>query len=315
MSTSHEPQEQIHVEEHKSLIKTPKQLIITVILSFVIPIAIIIMLANWVTAGDRKASGSDTLGPEATATRIAPVARIEIIDVSAPAELKSGEQVYNLACASCHAAGVAGSPKFGDQAAWSPRIATGLDALTLSTINGKGAMPARGGNPTLQDLELTRAVVYMANAAGGSFEEPSADAQATTEPPAAPADPAKQVAVALEQEKADDATDKGAPALPEQTVNTAAQAKAAEAEPAGMDLALGERIYTQACAACHNAGIAGAPKLGDKAAWAPRIATGMPALVQSVIKGKGIMPARGGMATASDEDLAAAVHFMVKDAQ
>jgi cytochrome c5 len=77
----------------------------------------------------------------------------------------------------------------------------------------------------------------------------------------------------------------------------------------------GEALYKQSCAVCHVAGIAGAPKAGDKAAWAPRIAQGVPVLVASVIKGKNAMPPRGGAATASDADIRAAVEYMVSQAK
>jgi cytochrome c5 len=170
-----------HVEEHSSPIKTPKQLIITIVLSFVLPILIIIMLVNYVTSNHQVGAGSDTLGPEATAKRIAPVARLDLVDASGPKVFKTGEQVYKAVCASCHAAGVAGAPKFADEAAWAPRNKTGLDAMVNNAIKGKNAMPAKGGNPSLDDFEISRAVVYMANNAGGKFSEPSEPA------PAAPA--------------------------------------------------------------------------------------------------------------------------------
>jgi cytochrome c5 len=72
----------------------------------------------------------------------------------------------------------------------------------------------------------------------------------------------------------------------------------------------GEAVYKQVCVACHAAGVAGAPKVGDKAAWAPRIAQGLPALVTSAIKGKNAMPPKGGSA-APDADIKAAVEYMV----
>ena len=303
-----------HAEEHELLIKTPKQLIVTVALSFIIPVVGIILLANWVVRDDRPAAGSDALGPEATALRIAPVAKLELVDASAPAEVRSGEQVYAMACASCHDAGVAGAHKYGDQVAWATPIGTGLEAMTNNVINGKGAMPARGGNPNLTDAEIQNAVIYMANAAGGDFSAPASDASAEAAADA-PAQPAAQVAAAQVAEAKEASTDAAAPALPEATTNTPEQLAAAEAEPAGADLALGEKIYNQACVACHVAGVAGAPKLGDKAQWAPRIATGMDAMIASVINGKGAMPARGGAANASDKDLAAAVHYMVSTVQ
>ena len=76
----------------------------------------------------------------------------------------------------------------------------------------------------------------------------------------------------------------------------------------------GEAVYTAVCSACHAAGVAGAPKTGDKAAWAPRIAEGMDAMMKIAINGKGAMPPRGA-STASDDELRAAVQFMVDAAK
>ncbi len=67
--------------------------------------------------------------------------------------------------------------------------------------------------------------------------------------------------------------------------------------------------------ACHSSGVAGAPKFGDKAAWAPRIATGMEAMMNTTLKGKGAMRCRAGASTASDEELKAAVEYMVQAAK
>jgi cytochrome c5 len=73
----------------------------------------------------------------------------------------------------------------------------------------------------------------------------------------------------------------------------------------------GKAVYEQTCAMCHAAGVANAPKFGDKAAWAPRVATGKAALVASVTKGKGAMPAKAGNAALGDADIAAAVDYMI----
>jgi len=319
MSQSHEHQQE-HIEEHESPIKTPKQLIVTVLLAFIVPIIIIFLLVSWVTSGTRTAAGSDALGPEATALRIAPVARIELVDASAPKVMQTGEQVYNAVCAACHTSGVAGAWKFGDKAAWAGPISTGLEAMIAAVTNGKGAMPPKGGNPSLDDLEIARAVVYIANAAGGDFQEPaeaasdesaSEEKPAATEPapeakPAADAAPAQAPAQETAQAAASPASDESTPA---------ATPAAAAPVVADADLALGEKIYKQACFACHAAGVAGAPKLGDKAAWGPYIATGMDAMVSVVISGKGAMPPKGGLASASEGDLRAAVAYMVSKSQ
>ena len=109
-----------------------------------------------------------------------------------------------------------------------------------------------------------------------------------------------------------------APAAPMMVATNAAAAHTvtpAAAAPAPATSDMGEKLYKQACAACHIAGVAGAPKFGDKTAWAPRIATGMDVLVAAVISGKGIMPAKGGAAGASDADLRAATQYMVDAAK
>lgn len=82
--------------------------------------------------------------------------------------------------------------------------------------------------------------------------------------------------------------------------------------PAAYALAAdGKALYTQTCAVCHATGVGGAPKLGDKAAWGPRAAAGEPALLASVLKGKGAMPPKGGNASLSDADAKAAVEYML----
>lgn len=107
--------------------------------------------------------------PEATAQRIQKVGSIEL--QAANRELKSGEAVFNTQCAACHNTGAAGAPKFKDAGAWSARIAKGYDTLLTSALKGKGAMGAQGGG-AFDDVEIGRAVVYMANAAGAKFADP-----------------------------------------------------------------------------------------------------------------------------------------------
>ena len=75
--------------------------------------------------------------------------------------LATGKRVYEQSCAACHATGVAGAPKIGDKAAWSAHIHHGLDHMVESVINGKGAMPAKGGNANLSDDEVKAAVSYI----------------------------------------------------------------------------------------------------------------------------------------------------------
>lgn len=170
-----EPEE----ESHEGVIRTPKQLIWTIVLSFVLPVVIIILLVNFVAFGDKPSAGSDGLGPEAVARRIQPVGSIEIRDMNDAAALRTGEQVYQAVCTACHSIGAAGAPKTGDEAAWAPRIKTGYEALLTSSLKGKGAMPAQGGGD-FSDYEIARAVVYLANKGGAKFAEPKASAAAAS---------------------------------------------------------------------------------------------------------------------------------------
>ncbi len=193
--------EQEHIEEHASLIKTPKQLIVTVVLAFVIPITIILLLVNMISIGTKDARGSDALSPEAVAKRIAPVAGFELVEGEAPqaqapaqpaapapapvaaapaaqqpqqpqqpaaaqqaAVNPAGEKLYKTACFACHGTGAAGAPKFGDKAAWAPHLEHGIDAMVENAIKGKGAMPPKGGAMNASDADIRAAVEYMVNA-------------------------------------------------------------------------------------------------------------------------------------------------------
>ena len=104
---------------------------------------------------------------------------------------------------------------------------------------------------------------------------------------------------------------KPAPAAPV-AVAAAASAPAVSAPAAGSaDAGKGKSVYDSACMACHAAGVAGAPKAGDKAAWAPRLKTGMASLYTSSLKGKNAMPPKGGNLSLADADVKAAVDYMV----
>jgi cytochrome c5 len=80
---------------------------------------------------------------------------------AAAPELAHGQQIYRQACAFCHDKGVAGAPKLGDAVAWGPRLTQGTDALHASALRGKGAMPAKGGNPSLAAADVKAAVDYL----------------------------------------------------------------------------------------------------------------------------------------------------------
>ncbi|MDN5843711.1 MAG: c-type cytochrome [Alcaligenaceae bacterium] len=289
---SHEEHATESGKGHEGGIKTPRQLLITVILAFLIPIVIIMMLVNLVGAGIQTGAGSDGQTPEAIAKRIQPVAGFKLVDANAPKVFLTGQQVFESTCTACHTAGVAGAPKFGDKAAWAPLIKLGYEALIKNAINGIGAMPPKGGNASLSDFEVERAVVYIANHSGASFDEPKE--------PSAEAAPA---AVATDAAAA-------APAPAAQTA--AAPAPTAAPTEAETKHPLGSKVYKNTCAACHDAGLAGALKIDDKDAWKPFIETGVETMLQNTINGVGAMPPRGGT-QATDEEIKAAIEYMIDE--
>ncbi len=274
-------------DQHESPIKSPKQLVIIVVLAFAIPIALIALLSQLVTSGSQAGHESE----DAVIARITPVGSIVMAEASGPKGNLTGEQVFGQVCKTCHEAGLAGAPKAGDKAAWGPRIAQGEKVLFEHAVAGfqgkSGVMPPKGGNSDLTDDEVHRAVVYMANLAGAGFKElaPSAAPAATAAAAATPAAAAPASATAV-----------------------------ASAAPAD-----GKKVFDTTCHVCHATGIAGAPKFGDKAAWAPRIAQGEATLLQHAIHGfqgkSGVMPPKGGNTSLTDADIKAAVEYMTAAAK
>lgn len=170
--------------EDSSLIKTPTQLIVVVLLAFVVPIAAIFTIIHFVLGSD-DTRATPAMSDKAVAERVKPVGStpdIEkgpspLVPVPAPvvvaaagadagkAAAPNGKALYEATCQACHAAGVAGAPKLGDKAAWAPRLATGVAALQTSALKGKNAMPPKGGNPSLADADVNAAVEYMVSQA------------------------------------------------------------------------------------------------------------------------------------------------------
>ena len=266
---------EVHIEEHSSPIRTPKQLIIVVVLAFLVPIVLIVMLTQLVTGSTKFGKDHPGMSDEAIAKRLKPVGEVVVMEANAPKVEKDGKQVVETVCAACHATGALNAPKIGDKDGWAKRLAQGYEMLTQHAVKGIRQMPPRGGNPDLTDTELARAVAYMANQAGANFKEPE------SKPPAS-----------------------------KPAVTAAAPAAAPAAAGARSDAAKGKTVYEGTCVACHATGAAGAPKAGDKTAWAPRLKTGMDALYASALKGKNAMPPKGGNMSLSDADVKAAVDYL-----
>ena len=177
---------EVHVEGHASLIKTPQQLIVVVVLAFLIPVIGIVMIASFATGGLKVDSKSAAASEAAVAQRLKPVGEVVIGEVppeltaaagagkpaaGAPVKMAAagapgaGKKLYDTVCMACHAGGIAGAPKSGDKAAWKPRIATGKEALYNSALLGKNAMPAKGGLTSAPDADVKAAVDYMVSQA------------------------------------------------------------------------------------------------------------------------------------------------------
>jgi cytochrome c5 len=171
---------EVTVEDHSSLIQTPQQLVVVVLLAFLVPILTIVMLTQLITGGLRIDRDSAEMSESAVSERIKPVGRVAMSDepaasssaaastppsasapAAAPAGKVDGGKVYQTVCAMCHGTGLMQSPKFGDVGAWKPRVAQGLPTLHEHAIKGIRTMPAKGGNPALSDAEVSAAVDYM----------------------------------------------------------------------------------------------------------------------------------------------------------
>ena len=247
-------------DQHTALIKTPRQLITVVILAFVVPVIVIVLLVSFVVGNKTGGAGSDAMTPEAISDRLRPVGLVALQPAGGARALQGGEAVYKAACAACHAAGAAGAPKTGDAGAWGARLKQGFDTLVKHAVEGFKGMPAKGGNPDLDPVEVARAVAFMGNQSGGKFTEPAAPAAA-------------KVAT-------------------------------------GSTGLSGEQVVKQVCGGCHETGKGGAPKIGDRAAWAKRVSKGINTVTDSAIHGHAGMPARGGMASLTDPEMRSAVLYM-----
>ena len=173
-------------EDHSSVIKTPGQLATAVVAAFVFPVAVFMLLGHFVTSERAIDPANPAYSDEAVAKRLKPVGELLLAGEASQVEpelsvapgqtqvaaeasptpaVESGEEkvktIYTASCAACHASGAAGAPKLGDKAAWAPRIKGGNDGLYNSAINGKNAMPPKGGNASLSDADVKAVVDYM----------------------------------------------------------------------------------------------------------------------------------------------------------
>ncbi len=198
MTEAHHPNE--NESAHEGLIKTPKQLVLTVFFAFAVPIVCFLLLANLAATERLPSAGSNAMQPEEIVARISPVGKVEVnanaaeaagapasaapapsadqasaaasakaalanVAAAPPAKAEAGAppKLYTQVCFACHGTGAAGAPKLGDKAAWAPLLKLGLDGLTANAINGIRAMPPRGGS-SASDADIKEVVTYMVHA-------------------------------------------------------------------------------------------------------------------------------------------------------
>jgi len=140
--------------------------------SALIAIALLVAVIHALTAG-RFADNGSPGNSRAVESRVAPIGTVNTgaAALAAPAPtaggaataaaVDPGAATYDRLCQACHATGAAGAPLLGNKEAWEPRIAQGMDALLQTVINGKGAMPPKGGRVDLGDADIMSAVAYM----------------------------------------------------------------------------------------------------------------------------------------------------------
>lgn len=145
--------------------------------------------------------------------RIQPVARVSTALPMPVGEVKmTGQEVYNKACAACHAVGVLGAPKTGDKALWEPRFAQGLDTLVTHAVTGIRAMPAKGGDPSLTETHIKDSIIYMLGETGIKVDAtPVAEAAPAEATPA----PAEATAPKPTEPAPAEAAPEAAPAAPQ----------------------------------------------------------------------------------------------------
>jgi cytochrome c5 len=275
------------------------------------------ILAKVVNLGFQETQNNDVV----VAERIAPVGRVNVGEpfVAASASgggmsaahtetaavdtgpVDPGKATYGKICFACHDMAVGGAPKFGDAAAWAGRTDKGFEMVASNAINGFtgqfGTMAPKGGLPSLSDDEVKAAVKYMLAAIGGDNSQSAVEPTTSPEPTASP-----DTATAITN------TDTAAATTSTDTV-----------APVAVADGRGKEIYAGACFVCHDTGSAGAPKIGDAAAWSARIVQGTDTLYAHAVKGfmgeAGLMPPKGGRMDYSDDDVKAAVDYMLSKSQ
>ena len=262
------------------------------VLGVLVVFAVVIYFVAQAIVGEKPESlAENPMLAKGIRENIKPVGQLTLADetVSTPAapatsrQARSGKAVYEVSCMACHGAGVAGAPKLGDAAAWETRARQGMAMLLEHATKGLNAMPPMGTCVDCSQAELKAAISYMLD----------------------------QTGIEVAGESVKEATESN----PESQPQPEPQSQPASEPAAGSDLASGKQIVQSSCLACHGTGVAGAPKIGDKDAWAPRIAHGQEVLLTHAIQGLRAMPPRGACMACTDDQLKAAIDYMISQSQ
>ncbi|TVP44778.1 MAG: cytochrome c5 family protein [Halomonas sp.] len=257
-------------------------------------------------AGTSSVYAQDDAARDAIAERLAPVGQLCLqgqdcgTAAAPPSESASngsdidGEGIYGRVCSACHESGAAGAPIRGDEDAWAERTEQGFATLLEHSINGIGAMPARGGNPNLTDEEMEASTAYLLEPVMDVPELGGGD------------DAVSEDEAAVEEDVA--ATD-------EEAGDEAAVAETEEANGGASEFDGAALYASSGCAACHDNGVAGAPAMDDADAWSERLDKGTDELYANAINGIGAMPAKGGNPNLSDEEVMAIVDYMIAEVE
>ena len=270
----------------------------SILIGLFVLMLILIVSANIITRGvETPDHTKDPMVQAAIEQRIKPIG---VVNVGKPGEggngaqaqaaasggsSLSGKQIVDQTCAACHGSGVMGAPKIGNKGDWEPRIKKGVATLLKHAENGFNKMPARGGKSSLSNEDLKHAIAYMLSKVGVK------DAFAG-------------------ESKGGSQSGSGSASASQSESKPAASGSASSA-----DLAKGKQVVEGTCAACHGSGVLGAPKIGNKADWAPRIKKGLATLEKHALHGFKQMPAKGGKASLSDQQVKDAIEYMISQSK
>jgi len=260
----------------------------SILIGLFVLMLLLIVSARIITSGVESDTGAkDPMVQAAIEKRIKPFGAVNVGQAgsggqAAQAQAASGgssltgKQIVDQTCAACHGTGVMGAPKIGNKGDWEPRIKKGVATLLKHAENGFKNMPARGGKSSLTNEDLKHAIAYMLSQVGVKDAFGGESKQASA---------------------------------------SKSESKPAASSGGSADLAKGKEIVQGTCAACHGSGVLGAPKIGSKADWAPRIKKGLATLENHAIHGFKQMPPKGGKASLSDQEVKDAIEYMISQSK